>query len=118
MTTRDPQHLAVRILKSAVPVLETRWVGLLQGIEKIKLAEDLAKKDADKVTKENTTLLKKSKAFANAISELSKRIVLHPDLAKVVKAEAARLSIVAANITHQQGEVLAKLADYVQLIPE
>ena len=117
MTTRDPQHLAVRILKSAVPVLETRWVGLLQGIEKIKFAEDLTQKDADKLKKENTILVKKSKAFANAISEISKRIALHPNLANVVKAEAKRLREVAANITGQNVEVLKKLADYVELIP-
>lgn len=118
MTTRDPQHLAVRILKSTVPVLETRWVGLLQGIEKIKFAEDLAKKDADKLKKEGAILVKKSKAFANAISELSKRIVFHPNLAKVVRDEAQRLREVAYNIEGQQQEVRIKLTDYVQLIPE
>ncbi len=118
MTTRDPQNLAVRILKRSVPVFETRWVGLLQGIEKIKFAENSAKKDTEKLKNEGEILLKKSKAFANAISELSKRIVSHPNLAKDVKLEAKRLRLVAADVKGQQNEVLIKLDDYVQLIKD
>lgn len=116
MTTRDPQHLAVRILKSAVPVLETRWVGLIQGIEKGLFAASEVEKIAKKTLDDAEVALAKTKAFSAAIVAISPRLINHPGLSQVVKKKTEDLATLTKDLKKKAGIVVDELADDALLL--
>lgn len=61
MTSGDPKNLATKIIKSCVPVVESRWVGFIKGYEKLKL---ISKQSEEKVKKEEAILEKNFRKLA------------------------------------------------------
>ena len=96
MTSGDPKNLATKILKSVVPIIETRWVAVIIGYEKLAWAAKDAKLKADKETKETAVDLRKKASALASIPAFTQIIIAHSSIAD--RLITVRMNEVAAGV--------------------
>lgn len=96
MTSGDPKNLATKILKSVVPFIETRWVAVIIGYEKLAWAAKSAKEKADKETKETAVDLRKKASALASMPAFTQIIIAHSSIAD--RLITVRMNEVAAGV--------------------
>jgi hypothetical protein len=112
MTSGDPKNLATKIIKSTVPAIESRWVGVIKGYEKLiflkKNSDATSKKAGDELKKNHrrlAILLQANIAFAPMA-------VSHTGIAKrLIELKSAQIAGEGEDISSQIENLLVYVGD-------
>lgn len=116
MTSGDPKNLATRIIKSAVPAVESRWVGFIKGYEKLALVakqtEEKAKKDAAQALHQ----VEINAANASATAAFVPIVITHASIAqRLVQVQSDKLTRGVAQTVADLQNTLVFLGDCASL---
>jgi hypothetical protein len=117
MTSGDPKNLATRILKSVVPVVESRWVGVIKAYEKIAFSVKNMKTKADNDNEKNAVDGRKRVAIAASLIAFPQVVLTHTSIAtRLIAIRKDEVEAEAVNAIENLKNTIEFCGDIISLV--
>jgi hypothetical protein len=116
MTSGDPKNLATKIIKSAVPAIESRWVGIIKGYEKLALLAKQAEEKAKRDAAQDVLKAKKIAAIGSATAAFGLIVLTHAGIGqRLIQVQTDKISNGVVQTAEDLNNTLVFLGDCASL---